>query len=133
MPSFNAYAYFRVGYWLARQVARALYRVRLGYADTEGLSGVPENASVVFVMNHRSHMDYVLVGYLAASTAALSYAVGEWARIWPLQTLVRTLGPILSDVNPGMRSIARCLRATYRWPPVAVSVQAVYPRRRVKP
>jgi glycerol-3-phosphate O-acyltransferase len=37
-------------------------------------------------------MDYVLVAYLAATRTALSYAVGEWARIWPLQTLVRTMG-----------------------------------------
>jgi len=43
-------------------------------------------------MNHRSNMDYVLVAYLAATRTALSYAVGEWARIWPLQTLVRTMG-----------------------------------------
>ncbi len=44
-------------------------------------------------MNHRSNMDYVLVAYLAASTrTALSYAVGEWARVWPLQTLIRSMG-----------------------------------------
>ena len=40
---------------------------------------------MVFVMNHRSNMDYVLVSFLAAERVALSYAVGEWARIWPLQ------------------------------------------------
>jgi len=33
VPSFNAYLYFRVGYWLARAVAKSLYRVRLGFAD----------------------------------------------------------------------------------------------------
>jgi glycerol-3-phosphate O-acyltransferase len=47
---------------------------------------------VVFVMNHRSNMDYVLVAFLAAERTALSYAVGEWARIWPLQTLIRAMG-----------------------------------------
>jgi glycerol-3-phosphate O-acyltransferase len=92
VPAFNAYAYFRVGYWLARRTAGALYRVRVGFADEEGLSGVDPTASVVFVMNHRSNMDYILVAYLAATRTALSYAVGEWARIWPLQTLVRSLG-----------------------------------------
>jgi len=30
VPAFNAYAYFRFGYWLARNLARSLYRVRLG-------------------------------------------------------------------------------------------------------
>jgi len=92
VPAFNAYFYFRIGYWLARRAAQALYRVRVGYSDDEGLARVPPNATVVFVMNHRSNMDYVLVAYLAADRAALSYAVGEWARIWPLQQLIRSMG-----------------------------------------
>jgi glycerol-3-phosphate O-acyltransferase len=37
-------------------------------------------------------MDYVLVAYLAAERTTLSYAVGEWAKIWPLQTLIRAMG-----------------------------------------
>ncbi len=92
VPAFNAYAYFRLGYWLARRAARLLYRVRVGFTDEEGLSRVDPKSTVVFVMNHRSNMDYVLVAYLAATRTALSYAVGEWARIWPLQTLIRTMG-----------------------------------------
>lgn len=92
VPGFNAYAYFRVGYALARNLARSIYRVRLGYSDEEGLAAIGENATVVFLINHRSNMDYILVAYLAAEKAALSYAVGEWARVWPLQTLVRAMG-----------------------------------------
>jgi glycerol-3-phosphate O-acyltransferase len=92
VPAFNAYFYFRVGYWLARRLARTLYRVRVGYTDSAGLDAVPRDATVVFVMNHRSNMDYVLVAYLAADQAALSYAVGEWARVWPLQQLIRAMG-----------------------------------------
>jgi glycerol-3-phosphate O-acyltransferase len=92
VPAFNAYVYFRFGYWLARTIARSLYRVRLGYSDEEGLAGIPPQATVVFLINHRSNMDYILVSYLAAEKAALSYAVGEWARIWPLQTLIRSMG-----------------------------------------
>jgi len=92
VPSFNAYVYFRLGTWLARRLAKTLYRVRLGHVDVEGLSGIPEDSTVVFVMNHRSNMDYVLVAFLAADQAALSYAVGEWARVWPLQTLIRSMG-----------------------------------------
>src|SRR5262249_22944130 len=38
VPAFNAYVYFRVGYWLARNLARSLYRVRLGYSDEASLS-----------------------------------------------------------------------------------------------
>ena len=92
VPAFNAYAYFRIGYWLARNVARSLFRVRLGYEDEAGLSAISPQATVVFLINHRSNMDYILVSYLAAEKAALSYAVGEWARIWPLQTLIRAMG-----------------------------------------
>jgi glycerol-3-phosphate O-acyltransferase len=92
VPSFNAYIYFRVGYWLAKKIASILYRVRVGYTDEAGLAAVDPKSSVVFVMNHRSNMDYILVAYLAATRTALSYAVGEWARIWPLQTLIRAMG-----------------------------------------
>ncbi len=127
VPSFNAYAYFRVGYWLARQIARSLYRVRLGYADREGLTTVPENASVVFVMNHRSNMDYVLVGYLAATTAALSYAVGEWARIWPLQTLIRTLGAYFIRRKSGNPLYRKVLARYVQMATDGGVVQAVYP------
>lgn len=92
VPQFNAYLYFRIGYALARWVGRSLYRVRLGYSDEEGLAAIEPDATVVFLINHRSNMDYILVSYLAAEKAALSYAVGEWARIWPLQALIRSMG-----------------------------------------
>ncbi|MGD2269995.1 MAG: 1-acyl-sn-glycerol-3-phosphate acyltransferase [Desulfobacterales bacterium] len=92
VPSFNAYVYFRVGYWLAKKVARLLFRVRVGLVNNVKIGAVNPDSTVVFVMNHRSNMDYILVAFLAAERTALSYAVGEWARIWPLQTLIRALG-----------------------------------------
>jgi glycerol-3-phosphate O-acyltransferase len=92
VPSFNAYLYFRLGYWLAKKIARLLYRVRIGLADNQEFVGIEPDSTVVFVMNHRSNMDYILVAFLAAEKAALSYAVGEWAKIWPLQTLIRAMG-----------------------------------------
>ena len=58
-----------------RAVARLLYRVRLGFSDEAGLTEVAPHSALVFLMNHRSNMDYVLVAYLAANRAALSYAV----------------------------------------------------------
>ena len=91
-PSFNAYVYFRFGYWLAKTLGRLLYRVRVGFHDGGEIAKIDPNASVVFVMNHRSNMDYVLVSFLVAERTALSYAVGEWARIWPLQTLIKSMG-----------------------------------------
>jgi len=92
VPAFNAYLYFRLGYWIGRWIAKSLYRVRLGYLDSEGIAKIGPDATVVFVMNHRSNMDYILAAYLAADQAALSYAVGEWARIWPLSALIRAMG-----------------------------------------
>lgn len=92
VPSFNAYFYFRIGYWAAKKVARLLYRVRVGLLDEAQFSHIDSDATVVFVMNHRSNMDYVLVAFLVAERATLSYAVGEWAKIWPLQTLIRAMG-----------------------------------------
>jgi len=92
VPAFNAYIYYRVGYAMARRFARFLYSVRVRFHDDNKLAGIDNHAAVVFVMNHRSNMDYVLVAFLAAKKTALSYAVGEWARIWPLQQLIRAMG-----------------------------------------
>ncbi|MFZ1816181.1 MAG: 1-acyl-sn-glycerol-3-phosphate acyltransferase [Rhizobiaceae bacterium] len=92
VPHFSVTAYFGFGTRVARWLSEFVYRVRLGYADDAALKAVDPNASVVFVMNHRSNMDYVLVTYMASSRASLSYAVGEWARIWILQTLIRSMG-----------------------------------------
>lgn len=92
VPSFNAYIYFRIGYWLAKKVARLLYWVRVDLADNEEMASIDPDSTVVFVMNHRSNMDYILVSFLVAERTALSYAAGEWARIWPLQTLIKVMG-----------------------------------------
>ena len=92
VPSFNAYIYFRFGYWLAKKLGRMLYRVRIGLYDDGELERINPDSSIVFVMNHRSNMDYILLSFLIAERTALSYAVGEWARIWPLQTLVKSMG-----------------------------------------
>ena len=92
VPAFNAIVYFKAAYWTAKRLVHALYRVRLGFADDKALAELADQSSVVFVMNHRSNMDYILATYLAAERTALSYAVGEWARVWPLQQLIRAMG-----------------------------------------
>ena len=127
MPAFNAYVYFRIGYWLARNVARSLYRVRLGYEDEEGLAAIPPRATVVFLINHRSNMDYVLVSYLAAEKAALSYAVGEWARIWPLQTLIRSMGAYFVRRNSKDPLYRKVLERYVGMATAAGVTQAVFP------
>ena len=92
VPSFSAFAYFGLGLRGARWLSNTLYRVRLGRHEDTALSTIGSEATVVFVMNHRSNMDYVLVTHLAANRSALSYAVGEWAQVWPLSRLIRSMG-----------------------------------------
>ncbi len=92
VPGFSASAYFGFAIKAAKWLSRSLYRVRLGHFDESSLSKVDPDATVIFVMNHRSNMDYVLVTWLAAERSALSYAVGEWARVWPLSRLIRSMG-----------------------------------------
>lgn len=101
VPAFNAYFYFRFGYWVSKKFARLLYRVKVGFLDPERLETVDPDATVVFVMNHRSNMDYILVSYLVNRESTVSYAAGEWARIWPLQTLVKAMGAFFVRRNSG--------------------------------
>lgn len=127
VPAFNAYLYFRIGYWIGRRVAQALYRVRLGYVDSEGLAAIDPEATVVFVMNHRSNMDYILAGYLAADQAALSYAVGEWARLWPLSGLIRSMGAYFVRRNSKDDLYRRVLERYIAMATEAGVPQAVFP------
>jgi glycerol-3-phosphate O-acyltransferase len=127
VPTFNAYIYFRVGYSIARAVARFLYRVRLGFADEGILAGVPPDTTVVFVMNHRSNMDYVLVAFLAAERTALSYAVGEWARVWPLQQLIRSMGAYFVRRDSNNPIYRRVLERYVHMATEAGVAQAMYP------
>ncbi|RKF16107.1 glycerol-3-phosphate acyltransferase [Roseovarius spongiae] len=92
VPSFSAFAYFGLGTRLANWLAGALYSVRTGPDNMAVLEAIDRDATVVFIMNHRSNMDYVLVTTLASKASALSYAVGEWAQVWPLSRLIRSMG-----------------------------------------
>ena len=108
VPSFNAYIYYQMFYWLAKKVSRFIYKVRVAAAEPEKLQAVDPDAAVVFVMNHRSNMDYVLISYLAAERVTLSYAVGEWARIFPLEMLIRAMGAFFvrrGSQNPLYRKV----------------------------
>ena len=109
VPSFNAYLYFRIGYWVAKKVARILYRVRVGLVKEQHYASIDPESTVVFVMNHRSNMDYVLVAFLAAERTTLSYAVGEWAKIWPLHTLIRAMGAFFVRRHSGNALYRRVL------------------------
>ena len=128
VPTFNAYIYFRVGYSLARAVARSS-SIACGWASPtrRTLAGVAPGTTVVFVMNHRSNMDYVLVAFLAAERTALSYAVGEWARIWPLQQLIRSMGAYFVRRNSNNPIYRRVLERYVHMATEAGVAQAMYP------
>jgi glycerol-3-phosphate O-acyltransferase len=101
--------------------------VRLGFIDSEGIARIDPDATVVCVMNHRSNMDYVLAGYLAADQAALSYAVGEWARLWPLSALIRAMGAYFVRRNASDELYRRVLERYIAMATEAGVPQAVFP------
>lgn len=127
VPSFSAYTYFKVGTRLARRISQAFYRVRIGFANDEALKSVPPDASVVFVINHRSNMDYVLVTYVAASSSALSYAVGEWAQVWGLRGLIRSMGAYFIRRNSRDPLYRKVLARYVDMATKAGVVQAIFP------
>ena len=92
IPSFSAIAYFGFAIRVARLISKLIYRVKLGPEEKKIFAGLDKNATVVFIINHRSNMDYFILTWLASDRSALSYAVGEWARVWPFQQLIRAWG-----------------------------------------
>ncbi len=131
VPAFNALIYFKAAYMTARRVVHAIYRVRLGFANDEALRRLGPDASVVFLMNHRSNMDYILATYLAAERTALSYAVGEWARIWPLQQLIRAMGGYFVRRDSGNVLYRRVLECYVQMAAEGGVPQAVFPEGRL--
>jgi len=92
VPQFNVLSYYRFGYNLARVLINLLYRVDATYADRKSLDRIPRDDVVVYLMNHRSNADYVVVAYVLAEAVSISYAVGEWARVWPLEYVFKSFG-----------------------------------------
>jgi len=88
VPAFSLTAYYEFGIKLARAAIRAVYRPLIVRPAPE----LPENATAVFLINHRSNFDYVVVGWALARQVAVSYAVGEWARVFPLDALFKAFG-----------------------------------------
>ena len=131
VPAPNIYLYFRLGNWLGKSVVRTLFRVRLGFADQAGFRRIDPRSSLVFIMNHRSNMDYALLGYFSSKWTALSFAVGEWARVWPLKPLMKAMGAFFirrGSQNPLYRTV---LARYVQMASASGIVQAVYPEGRL--
>lgn len=127
VPAFSAFAYFSLATRAARFLSKTVYQVQMGRLDDAALRGLDANATVVFVMNHRSNMDYVLVTYLAADRLALSYAVGEWAQVWPLSRLIRAMGAYFIRRRSRNDLYRKVLAAYVRHSTRGGSTQAMFP------
>jgi glycerol-3-phosphate O-acyltransferase len=88
VPAFSLTAYFEFGMRLARAAIGAVYRPVIVTPPPR----LAENATAVFLINHRSNFDYVVVSWALARQVAISYAVGEWARVFPLDALFKAFG-----------------------------------------
>jgi glycerol-3-phosphate O-acyltransferase len=92
VPFFNILAYYKFGYAASRATLNMLYKVSVDYEALEALEALPRDAVVVYLANHRSNADYVLLAYVLAGDVSISYAVGEWARAFPLEYVFKTFG-----------------------------------------
>jgi glycerol-3-phosphate O-acyltransferase len=92
VPAFNLVSYYRLGYGMARLLIPLFYKVSVGYEARAALDALPRSSVVVYLMNHRSNADYVVVAYVLSGDVAISYAVGEWARVWPLEAVFKSFG-----------------------------------------
>jgi glycerol-3-phosphate O-acyltransferase len=92
VPFFNILTYYRIGLVVSKAVLSFFYKVSAEYAGRESSDVLPRDAIVIYLMNHRSNADYVLVGYVLSGRVAISYAVGEWARTFPLEYIFKSFG-----------------------------------------
>jgi glycerol-3-phosphate O-acyltransferase len=91
------------------------------------LDDLSPDATVIFIMNHRSNIDYMLVPYLVSGQGALSYAVGEWARIWPLSAIIRALGAFFIRRRSRGNLYRKVLARYVQMATAAGVTQAVFP------
>lgn len=92
IPFFNILAYYRLGYVASRTVLNFFYKVSVDAERPDPFRGLPRDSIIIYLMNHRSNADYVLVAYALAGDVSISYAVGEWARAFPLEHIFKSFG-----------------------------------------
>jgi hypothetical protein len=114
VPFFNILAYYRFGYLSSRAVLNTFYKVSAVHHPAWSGRQLPRDAIVVYLMNHRSNADYVLVGYVLSGRVAISYAVGEWARAFPLEYIFKSFGSVLHPAKVSRaRSTILCSSNTF--------------------
>lgn len=92
VPFFNILTYYKIGLVVSRLLLNFFYKVSAEFAVGSAPPQLPPDAIVIYLMNHRSNADYVLVGYVLSGQVAISYAVGEWARTFPLEYIFKSFG-----------------------------------------
>ncbi len=92
IPAFSLLMYYQFGYALSKALLAIFYKVSVDYVRRESIEELPRESIVVYLINHRSNADFVLASYALAGEVAISYAVGEWARVFPLEYLFKSFG-----------------------------------------
>lgn len=95
VPNFNLLSYYKLGYNIARGFIHLVYDPVVDTERRTILDRLPARAAPVYLINHRSNVDFVLLAYILAGKVSISYAVGEWARVWPLEHLFKSFGSYL--------------------------------------
>jgi glycerol-3-phosphate O-acyltransferase len=88
VPFFNILTYYKIGLTVSRVLLNFFYKVSAEFASPSSPRQLPPDAIVIYLMN----ADYVLVGYVLSGKVAISYAVGEWARTFPLEYIFKSFG-----------------------------------------
>ena len=92
VPAFNLLMYYEFGYSLSKAALNLFFKTSITIREPGAFERLPRESIVIYVMNHRSNADYVLASYGLAGQVAISYAVGEWARVFPLEYLFKSFG-----------------------------------------
>lgn len=92
VPAFKVFSYYVFGFWVAKVFLNLLFKLEVQETPEELSDKFHQDNVVIYVANHRSNADYVLLTYALTRRVAISYAVGEWARVWPLENLFKSFG-----------------------------------------
>ncbi len=92
IPSFDLFTYYRIGLPVARLLLTLLYKLAIFRERLPDPKRLHRTSAALYVFNHRSNADYVLAAYALHDRVALAFAVGEWARVWPLESLFKAFG-----------------------------------------
>ncbi len=114
VPRLDSGFYLRILGGRLRKAVAGLFRVRVRYQDEAALLERMADSTLVFVINHRSTLDYLVAATALADRAIVSFAAGEWARYWPFEPLLRTVGGYFVQRGSGNRLYRAVLAAHVR-------------------